>query len=363
VGGGLHYNRNRLETRRRCCGRLLLFGGGGLVFFVLSREDKRKRGTPSVTQKRHRYGLAISSAILVVALGIMLIRLVAKQNAAAASATPSQTTAPSQSATSQSSGNNSPAGSTNQNGNGNTAATGNGNSVGNTYNINKDDSSKKTPARIDKSKGGEQNKGGDCSVNGGDHNTVNCTVTPPPKSPSTEPADRANIYVVKEEFQANVPTEQAIAEVEAKGPKFADALGVMWLLRGTKPRAIITMRNVGRNRVLPPYMVHTAIILSPPLFPNQEDELFKDRSEWTGGSVSLGNSWYPSHDQDVYAHFDPMLSTVEDWRAISRGEKVFYVVTKSTYCDKDGTLPEAVSCYWFSLSGSHDRNNCFTHNN
>ena len=185
------------------------------------------------------------------------------------------------------------------------------------------------------------------------------------KHQSTEPVDRANLHVTGAEIDVHVPAEQDIATVEAQGPKLPEALAVMWLTKGTTPEAYIAMQNIGRNRALAPFVVRTAMIISKPLGPYQEDELFKQRPEWSiGGEFSFGNDWYPGDPpHSIHTHYNMMLSHVQDWKDLIDGTKLFYVVTRSVYDDKDGPLPESVSCRKFSLSPSRGHGLCFTHNN
>jgi hypothetical protein len=186
-----------------------------------------------------------------------------------------------------------------------------------------------------------------------------------PRALSTEPADRANLHVLGATIDIHIPTEQDIATVEAQGSKLPDELGVAWLMGRTIPEAFVTMQNVGRNRVLAPFIVRTAMIISEPLGPFQEGELFKKRPEWQiGGEFSFGNDWYPSDPpRSIHTHYDVMLSHVRDWKQLIHGNEVFYVVTRSLYKDKDGPLPESVSCRWFSLAPSRSHGLCATHNN
>jgi hypothetical protein len=182
---------------------------------------------------------------------------------------------------------------------------------------------------------------------------------------STEPADRANLHVIGAEIDVRIPTEQDVATAEVQGSKLPDALAVSWLLRGTVPRAVVTMQNVGRNRALAPFMVRTAMIISSPLGPLEEDELFKNRPEWQiGGDLSIGNDWYPTDGpRDIHTRYNILMSDLRDWKELIHGTKVFYVVTRSIYCDRAGRLPEGFSCHWFSLDAKRNHGTCFTHNN
>jgi hypothetical protein len=183
---------------------------------------------------------------------------------------------------------------------------------------------------------------------------------------STEPADRANLHVIDVELRTLTVDEKTIESWEKQFlPSFPMmALQGQMATKKAFPEAFITMKNVGRNRALAPFIVRTAMIISNPLF--DEAELFKPRPEWQiGGEVSIGNDWYPTDPPHIiHTRYDVMLSNISDWKGLVRGEKVFYVVTRAQYKDRDGFLPDAESCYWFSLAPPKDqRGKCWGHNN
>ena len=187
---------------------------------------------------------------------------------------------------------------------------------------------------------------------------------------STEPADRANLHAGQVHLRVALPDEKAVEQWKKyadKGPG-ADVIWLAYFAKQPRPQAWIEMRNIGRNRVLAPFMVHAAIIIQEELLPGGEDVLFQQRPEWqTGGEFSFGNDWYPYPNDPphvIHTSYDPSLSKLKDWDDLIHGRKIFYVVTRARYKDKDGILPESESCHWFSFVPPTDRNGtCFGHNN
>jgi hypothetical protein len=177
---------------------------------------------------------------------------------------------------------------------------------------------------------------------------------------STEPIDRANLHVVGERFITAEPRADFIKSLEEMPPENA------FLVQSVIPRpeAFIVIRNVGKYRVLH-YVVRTAIILSPPLGPGDEDQLFAQRSEWqTGGDVGMGNIWYigKEFDKTIHTRWEQRFQP-QDWPDLIAGKKVFYVVTQSTFVDFQGGLPPTESCVVWSLKDHKQiKGLCFGHN-
>jgi hypothetical protein len=163
----------------------------------------------------------------------------------------------------------------------------------------------------------------------------------PPSAPkqksqsSTEPADRANLHFVDEEFSANI--------------------------QNLDFGAFILLKNVGKYRVVA-WSVRTAIILSSRLYYNEEDQLFTKRPEWQiGGDVGT-DPIYPGDTRRVHTHFGRGLSPYE-YQDLLSGNKVFYVVSRASFRDYQGKLPETDSCRWWSVKdGKVSFGLCDTHN-
>jgi len=136
------------------------------------------------------------------------------------------------------------------------------------------------------------------------------------------------------------------------------------MLQGTipRPKASILFRNIGKYRVSH-YMIRTAIILTKPLAPDKEGELFERRSEWqSGGDVGMGNVWYPGDDKVIHTTWNQDFQP-SDWSDLMAGNKVFYIVTKSSFQDQNGPLPDTRSCRWVSLrDGKPTIGLCMAHN-
>ena len=177
---------------------------------------------------------------------------------------------------------------------------------------------------------------------------------PTPK-PSTEPADRANLHVVRVDFEADLGKLESMVTLHPD-------MFQMVALTIPKPTASIVVRNVGKYTVSN-YVVRTAMILSEELDPDKEDALFVRRPEWqTGGIIGTGNVWYPNEDKVVQTQWNEFFQR-SDWTDLVAGKKVFYIVTKSGCRDQYGILPETRSCRRVSLKdGEPKMELCWAHN-
>jgi hypothetical protein len=180
-------------------------------------------------------------------------------------------------------------------------------------------------------------------------------VTPTP-SFSTEPADRANLHVVGVTFEG-----LDIDKLESFSELPADTF-LMMQMTLPRPTASILMRNIGKYRVSN-YVVRTAIILNELLSPDREGELFAHRSEWqSGGAIGTGNIWYPGEDKVIHTTWNQIFER-SDCSELIAGNKVFYLVTKSSFEDQDGRLPDTQSCRFVSLRDRKPKMGlCWAHN-
>jgi Ca2+/Na+ antiporter len=180
---------------------------------------------------------------------------------------------------------------------------------------------------------------------------------PKPKPiPSTEPADRANLHVIGVKFEApDIDKLESLSKLQPDVFSLAQAII-------PRPKASILIRNIGKYRVSN-YVIRTAIILSEPLAPGEEDKLFAHRSEWqSGGAIGTGNVWYPGDEKIIHTTWNQNFQQ-SDWSDLIAGNKVFYIVTKSTFQDQIGSLPATESCRWVSLKDHKQTSGlCLAHN-
>jgi hypothetical protein len=136
--------------------------------------------------------------------------------------------------------------------------------------------------------------------------------------------------------------------------------------------ATVYVQNVGKYISLPLSIVRSAVKESKPLPPGAEGTLFEDAPtydkipnpkpsglDWQRGhQITEFQPWYPG---DVRSLTVKDVADPPQWDDFRKGDRGWYVLTRSKFCDKLGGIPPRDSCWFFSAKVPNGEA-CFAHN-